>query len=38
MSNRAGGKSDEPAFDLEERTAKFGEGVIHFANSHHRCV
>lgn len=29
--NEAAGSSSERRYDLEERTAKFGEAVIHFA-------
>src|ERR1019366_1490263 len=33
MSGDDGGQTKKPAFDLEERTARFGEGVIHFAKT-----
>jgi four helix bundle protein len=33
MNDDAGGRQGKPAFDLEERTALFGESVVRFAKS-----
>jgi hypothetical protein len=38
MSGDDGGQTKKPAFDLEERTARFGEGVIHFAKTGRRIL